>query len=134
MFGDRGSSHFFVHMCRAQGLRIRRKQTNQTETCFERESSWKIHEHQNSAELANKSTEFHKKSVTEDQPATHVILQVFHHLITIPCHLHQEIKEKVHDSPGITHLPNGLRALQSRPIYRSIPILIRSIFSAPPTN
>lgn len=55
----------------------------------------KIYENQNSVELvdnsvelADISVEFHKKS------ATHVILLVFYHLITIPCHLHKEIKGK----------------------------------------
>jgi LEA14-like dessication related protein len=47
-----------------------------------------------SVELADKSTEFHKKLATKHQSATHVILHVLYHLITIPCHLHQEIKEK----------------------------------------
>jgi hypothetical protein len=54
----------------------------------------KIRENQNSVKLADKSAEFHKKSAIEDHSAKHVILHVLYHLITIPCHLHQEIKEK----------------------------------------
>jgi hypothetical protein len=68
---------------------------------------------------------------------THVILHVFYHLITIPCHLHQEIKENVQDSPGIAHLLNRMHVLQPKPIYRTIRLifdLIRPIFSAPLMN
>jgi hypothetical protein len=64
------------------------------ETCFGRKSNRKIRENQNSVKLADKSAEFHKKSAIEDHSAKHVILHVLYHLITIPCHLHQEIKEK----------------------------------------
>jgi hypothetical protein len=71
----------------------------------------KIRENRNSAEVADNSVKLADKSAEVHQRSTkHVILHVFYHLITIPCHLHQEIKEKVRDSPGIAHLPNDLRA------------------------
>jgi hypothetical protein len=88
-------------------------------------------------ELADYSVEFHQKSTIEDRSATHVTLHVFYHLITIPCHLHHEIKEKVWNSLGIAHLPNGMRVLQPRPIYRTIqpiPDSIRLIFATPAMN
>jgi hypothetical protein len=59
--------------------------------------------------LVDKSVEFHKKSATKDQSAIHVILHILYHLITIPCHLHQEIKEKKCKPPISTDLHQEIK-------------------------